>query len=259
MELLVAYEGDPAGLNMARALSNKMKRDGKILRGEHFDLAVIETPAISADWLEETYRYDGFVFLSKHASESGTLALTCHSTGNFAEARFGGNSREVAVPHPSLQKRYLQMLWERRSEFEGFEITIEATHHGPTALSKPTLFIEVGTGEEQWNDMALCRAVAGVVHNAVSAGTAQDHTVAIGFGGGHYSKKFTRILIDGEYALGTAIPRHALEVLDEELLSHVLERNRDATVALIDEKGLGKSKRRILRMLTETDLEVIEV
>ena len=72
--------------------------------GEFFDLLIIDTPAISADWLEEKYHYDGFVFLSKHAAESGVLALTCHSTGNFSEAKFGGNDREVAIPYPEFAK-----------------------------------------------------------------------------------------------------------------------------------------------------------
>src|SRR5579875_1796591 len=90
MQLLVAYESDPAGFNMASQIIRGMgeRRDG-LYRGRKFDLLVIPTPAISADWLEEKYHYDGYVFLSKHASESGTLALTCHSTGNFGDAKFG--------------------------------------------------------------------------------------------------------------------------------------------------------------------------
>ena len=66
--------------------------------------------------------------------------MTCHSTGNFSEAKFGGNDREVAIPHPDLQKYYLQTLQKHQSDFSEFQITIEATHHGPTALTKPTIF-----------------------------------------------------------------------------------------------------------------------
>ena len=64
MDLLVAYRDDPAGFNMADFLSKEMRKDGPIFRGENFDLLIIDTPAISADWLEEKYQYDGFVFLS---------------------------------------------------------------------------------------------------------------------------------------------------------------------------------------------------
>jgi D-aminoacyl-tRNA deacylase len=96
MELLVAYSDDPAGYNMAKFLSQKMKKDGDIFRGKNYDLLIISTPAIKADWLEEKYDYDGFIFLSKHAAESGVLALTCHSTGNFSEAKFEISSNLMA-------------------------------------------------------------------------------------------------------------------------------------------------------------------
>ena len=141
MELLIAYRDDPAGYNMANFLSQNMTLDGDIFRGKLYDLIIISTPTISADWLEEKYDYDGFVFLSKHAAESGVLALTCHSTGNFSEAKFGGNDRQVAIPHPDLQKYYLQTLQKHQSDFSEFQITIEATHHGPTALTLSLIHI----------------------------------------------------------------------------------------------------------------------
>src|SRR5579872_1601056 len=111
MQLLVAYQSDPAGFNMASYIAQDMdKQDNGIYKGKNFDLVVIPTPAISADWLEEKYQYQGYVFLSKHAAESGTLALTCHSTGNFGDAMFGGFARQVAIPHPHLQKSYMKRL-----------------------------------------------------------------------------------------------------------------------------------------------------
>lgn len=258
MDLLVAYEKDPAGYNMAKFISGHLEKDGEIFRGENFDLVMIPTPAISADWLEEKYNYDGFVFLSKHAAQSGELALTCHSTGNFAEAQFGGMERQVAVPHPYLQKSYMQALWERRVEFGGFDITIEATHHGPTALSKPALFVEIGTTEKQWNDEALCNSVAGIVLDVMSK-PIKKSPVAICFGGTHYPDKFTNELIGGRHSLGTVIPKHALEFLDDDLFSHVMDRNRQATAALLDWAGLGKQKQKVVDMLSNTSLEVVKL
>lgn len=258
MELLVAYEQDPAGHNMAKSISRHLREDGPIYRGENFDLLVIPTPAISADWLEGQYKYDGFVFLSKHAAQSGDLALTCHSTGNFAAAQFGGNDRQVAVPHPHLQKSYLRRLWQNRGRFSDFEITIEATHHGPTALSRPTLFIEIGTTEKQWQDESLCGSVADIVLQTLS-NPIEEAPVAICFGGTHYPAKFTGEILSGRHALGTVVPKHALEFVDENLLSHILERNKQAKSALLDWTGLGKHKQRLVDMLSRTDLEVIRL
>ncbi len=258
MELLIAYQDDPAGHNIAKFLSKEMNQEDNIFRGKFYDLIIISTPAISADWLEEKYDYDGFVFLSKHAAESGVLALTCHCTGNFSEAKFGGNERQVAVPHPHLQKAYLQTLKKNQSQFSEFQITIEATHHGPTALTKPSIFIEIGTSEKQWNDVSLCNSVASLVHQVISQ-PIQENPVAICFGGTHYPSKFTNELLEGKYALGTIIPKHALDYLDEKLFSHILAQNNMAQTALLDWNGLGSNKQKVLDFLESTDLEVIKL
>jgi len=258
MQLLVAYKDDPAGNNMATFISQNMKKDGEIYRGKDFDLLIIPTPAISADWLEEKYSYDGFVFLSKHAAESGVLALTCHSTGNFSDAKFGGNNRQVAFPHPQLQKSYLQKLWQNKNNFSDFQITIEATHHGPTALNKPSIFIEIGTTEKQWTDTTLCSSIAKLVVEVLKE-KQKSAPVAICFGGTHYPEKFTKELLEGKHALGTVIPKHSLDFLDQELFCHILERNNIAKSALLDWGGLGQNKQKVLDLLNQTDLEVIRL
>jgi D-aminoacyl-tRNA deacylase len=258
MELLVAYESDPAGSNMASFISKQMKKEDGVYRGNDFDLVIIPTPAISADWLEEKYHYDGYVFLSKHASESGTLALTCHSTGNFSDAMYGGFARQVAIPHPHLQKSYMKRLWEEKDVFSKFDITIEATHHGPTALSKPTLFIEIGTTKKEWTDKKLCENVAKIVLEEMSE-SPKKHDVAICFGGTHYPSKFNKELLDGDLALGTVIPKHGLDSMDLDLFTHILKQNSEAKFALVDWSGLGKSKQKIVEMINSTNLEMIKI
>ena len=258
MDLLVAYKNDPAGHNMAKFISQNMNYDGDVYRGKNFDLIEIDSPAISADWLDEKYEYDGFIFLSKHAAESGTLALTCHSTGNFDEAKFGGNQKELAIPYPDLQKRYMQKLWDNHESFSDFEITIEATHHGPTHLKKPSIFVEIGTTELQWNDETLCFAVAQLVVNTLEKprGTSP---FAICFGGTHYSEKFTKELLFGKYALGTVMPKHALNFLTPDLFEHLLTQNNGVQAALLDWKSLGKYKQTLIDFLSTTKLEIIKI
>ncbi len=258
MDLLVAFENDPAGHNMAKYLSQKMEKNGDVYHSKNFDLIEIDSPAISADWLDEKYDYDGFVFLSKHAAESGTLALTCHSTGNFNEAKFGGNQKELAIPYPNLQKKYLQTLWDNRESFSDFEITIEATHHGPTHLKKPSIFVEVGTTEQQWNDESLCSSVAQLVFETLEK-PIDSYPFAICFGGTHYSEKFTKELLFGKYALGTVMPKHALEFLNPVIFEHLITQNNGAEAALLDWKSLGKYKQTLIDFLSTTKLEVIKI
>ena len=258
MELLVAYKNDPAGHNMAKFISQSMNKDGDLYHSKNFDLIEIDSSVISADWLDEKYDYDGFIFLSKHAAESGTLALTCHSTGNFNEAKFGGNQKELAIPYPDFQKKYMQKLWDNHESYLDYEITIEATHHGPTHLKKPSIFVEIGTTESQWNDEILCSSVAKLVVETLEK-PSDLYPFAICFGGTHYSKKFTKELLFGKYALGTVMPKHALEFLNSDLFDHLLIQNYGAKTALLDWKSLGKYKQTLIDLLSTTDLEIIKL
>jgi D-aminoacyl-tRNA deacylase len=82
---------------------------------------------------------------------------------------------------------------------------------------------------------------------------------AICFGGTHYPEKFTAELLCGEFALGTVVPKHALENLDEDLFIHILEQNKMAKAALLDWDGLGSNKQKIINFLNKTDLEIIKL
>ena len=55
------------------------------------------------------------------------------------------------------------------------------------------------------------------------------------------------------------VPKHALEHVDNSLFSHIIQRNKGATVALLEWNGMGKNKQKILEMIEETDLEVIKL
>jgi len=118
------------------------------------------------------------------------LALTCHNTGNFSDANFGGYSRQVSVPHPQIQKSYIQSLWNARGKFPGFQITIEATHHGQTALNYPALFIEIGTTEKEWSNVNLGNSVGQIIVDVMKE-LQKSYPIAICFGGTHYPEKFT--------------------------------------------------------------------
>ena len=62
MELLIAYEKDPAGHNIARFISQELEKNDSVYLGKYFDLAIISSPTISADWLEDKFDYDGYIF-----------------------------------------------------------------------------------------------------------------------------------------------------------------------------------------------------
>jgi Uncharacterized protein conserved in archaea len=104
----------------------------------------------------------------------------------------------------------------------------------------------------------LCISIAKLVHQ-VFVITLPENPVAICFGGTHYSSKFTNELLEGKYALGTVMPKHSLDDLDEELFSHIILQNKMAKFAFLDWRGLGTNKQKILDLLKSTSLEIIKL
>jgi len=150
-------------------------------------------------------------FVSRHSGETGEL-LTAHVTGNFGPAPYGGEPETLARAAPGAEKRVVEALAAYAPE--GYEVGIECTHHGPTATAVPSLFVELGSDEPQWTDSEAARAVARAVLDLRGTGadliggagetgdgdTRPRHVV--GFGGGHYAPRFTRIVRETEWAVG---------------------------------------------------------
>jgi D-aminoacyl-tRNA deacylase len=141
---------------------------------------------------------DLLVFASRHSGETGAL-LTAHFTGNFGPATYGGEPGSFARACPAAQKRIVAAFDEYAPD--DYEVGIECTHHGPTAVDVPMMFAELGSGEEQWSDSAGARAVAGAILAVVATPADSDKQV-VGFGGGHYAPRFERVLRETDWAVG---------------------------------------------------------
>ncbi|KPN30737.1 D-tyrosyl-tRNA(Tyr) deacylase [Halolamina pelagica] len=138
------------------------------------------------------------VFVSRHAGETGAL-LTGHFTGNFGEAEYGGEDGDLAEAAPSALSAYVSALGAHAPD--GYDVAIEGTHHGPTALDTPSMFAELGSGEEQWEDPEGARAVAQAVLSLRGVDAHRDRQL-VGVGGGHYAPRFFRVLQETPWAVG---------------------------------------------------------
>lgn len=199
-----------------------------------------------------------FVFLSKHKSDSGIPTLTCHCTGNFADAPFGGNPKEIAISMPSLQKAYLKAITSASPR--GYDVVIEATHHGPTSLKKPVLFVELGSSEKQWEDRdaakVMCESLLGVLDNKIES----CEKVGIALGGTHYPIKFNKLLLESEFGLAAVASKHALAAVDEAMIAQMMKKSSEkVTHILLDAKGLGSHKDRMIKMAEDTGLTILKV
>ncbi|MDP9197348.1 MAG: D-aminoacyl-tRNA deacylase [Thermoproteota archaeon] len=214
-----------------------------------------------ADELDEIYPDSGcFIFVSQHRSASNIPTLTCHTTGNFDGNLYGGRSREMGICYPWIQKQYLVELDSMKTHVPQYDIIIEASHHGPTSLSKPTLFIEIGSTEKQWADKTAAQTVCMALLRVVSTKPDYCKRVAIALGGTHYPTKFNKLLLETEYGLGSVVAKHNLQYLDELMVKQMISRSvEDVSFVVIDAKGMGGEKHRLLQIIEKTELELIKV
>jgi D-aminoacyl-tRNA deacylase len=209
---------------------------------------------VDSEHVERAFKTDLFIFASRHRSEAGKPGLLVHCTGNWTEeAQLGGRPYELAVAPASAMKEALQELSRRKRELrlDGYEVTMECTHHGPTSLSTPLLFVEVGSDEEHWSDQLAAKAVASAVYK-VAEGVNRFKT-ALGIGGPHYSPNFTKVvLLSPEIAVGHIIPIYVLQGLKEEMVTKAVERTLEKVeLILLDWKGLRAEHRDFLRPIIE--------
>jgi D-aminoacyl-tRNA deacylase len=212
-----------------------------------FDDLHLELEAAAAAFFREP---ELLVFASRHSGETGPL-LTAHFTGNFGPAEFGGDADALATAAPGAQARLLDAFDAHAPE--GYAVGMECTHHGPSDVGCPSLFVELGSGEAEWDDPAGATAVAraildlgdalavdGIengVDTAVDDGDADlvdavspvavrgDRTV-VGFGGGHYVPRFERVVRETAWTVGHVAADWALDAMRDR---HDDGRDRDGS------------------------------
>jgi D-aminoacyl-tRNA deacylase len=174
------------------------------------------------------------VFASRHAGETGPL-LSVHVTGNFGPAEHGGYDHSLAPAAPNAQTTAFETLTEHAPE--DYAVGMEGTHHGPTEIDTPSLFVELGSDEPQWNDPSGARAVAQAILALRGVDPTTERTL-VGFGGGHYVPRFERVVRETDWTVGHIGVGWALDAMGDPneyrpLLQRAFEQS-DSKYALID-------------------------
>ena len=189
------------------------------------------------------------IFISKHDSKTGKPSLTTHPIGNYGEAQFGGKSRTLVESSPILMTNLLRILKRNAKEAELYhKVCFEVTHHGPY-LSVPTLFVEVGSNQEEWDKIKPASVVAKSVLELLESGNfkkdkQKDLPVLIGIGGGHYAPRFTDVVFEKKVAFGHMIPFYQIESgnIDSEMFEKALQATPNVNGVYINKKTLKKSQ-----------------
>ena len=166
------------------------------------------------------------VFASRHAGQTGPL-LTAHTPGNFGDADYGGEPRSLPAAAPAALGVLRNALGELAPE--RYEVGMECTHHGPTDVGCPSLFAELGSSENEWTDPVGAAALAEAILELRGVEPTADRSL-LGLGGGHYTHRFERLVVDTDWRVGHVAADWAIEELGE-LRAHpdLLERAFDAS------------------------------
>jgi len=253
--LIVSSKPDLASSNIAQALITKAGFKQTSAQGmetyvkDNIALVVVEKLGIYTEPNDIPSDVSSTIFVSKHVSSAGKPALTVHATGNLTrDAKFGGSPEEVSYVDPSIIRRVLRALKAGVSRAGmQIDVTMEATHHGPTSFSMPVCFVEIGSGEKEWTDPVLGEIAANAVM-AAAAKVDETHPTAVGFGGTHYSAKHTRICMEGDYEIGHLVSSHSFEGgVSHSVIQDTFNKTAGScNTAIVDWKGLHSNDRRRL-------------
>ena len=213
-------------------------------RGRIYKLIEIEERLIHAEHIDAQVDADLLIFLSRHYSVNPVPVLTVHVTGNFGTADVGGTPRTLAPSAPAMMQATLRELSKHCPE--GYRVSYEVTHHGPTGLSLPSFFVEIGSTEKEWTDQVAGRVVA----ESVLSAAPKNPLPLIGFGGTHYATRQTEIALTSRGAFGHIAHTREIPGLDEELVREMMAKS-GAVAAYIDRKALDREKLNLLFGLLE--------
>ncbi|HJJ47807.1 MAG TPA: D-tyrosyl-tRNA(Tyr) deacylase [Methanocorpusculum sp.] len=228
---------DPAGVNIRKAI------DSLIATGETFPLFdgneitfhTTDQRIINADNSCVNPDADLIIVVSRHSSVNPVPVLTVHPAGNFGAAQLGGRDFTQGKTAPAWMKSILQ----NEAEFvpEGYRVSYEITHHGPTDFPAPFFFVEVGSTEKEWNDEAAYTAAAKAV---LFAHPASDTIPLIGFGGTHYAVRQTAIGLETRGAFGHIMHTRDVCNVTKEIVAQMAEKTGGVFGAHVDKKSLSR-------------------
>jgi len=263
MRLLLCSISDVASVNIRDALLDlggwsevgALQGHPSLARGEDL-LVTIQEPHLFADNVDalvsQQFQMEvgPVVFLSRHKAASGIPTLTVHPIGNFSKADFGGRPGTLVRSSPDMMTSALREL-KRNAADLGFQVSFEVTHHGPY-LEAPTMYIEIGSSDENWGNKDAAKAIARTLLSTECVKAPK----AIGVGGGHYAPRFSEVVATKRISFGHIIPNHFADHADDEALrsamAMAMERSEGAKLVYIHKKSMSRSRATHLRHLVES-------
>lgn len=212
----------------------------KKIRHENIDIELHDQLSLTPDIA---------IFLSRHRSKTGEPTLTVHPIGNFSDAQFGGQPKTLIPTVPKLMTHLLRLIAKNLQKTDlTYKVCYEVTHHGPY-LQTPTVFVEVGSTEIQWQQKEPATIIATSLLEMLPSHQNEDDfpkdiPVLIGIGGGHYAPRFTEIALQKNVAFGHMIPTYKIDegAITDEILEQAMQKTPGFNGVYLHKKDLKKSQ-----------------
>jgi D-aminoacyl-tRNA deacylase len=253
---IVCSTADPASLNIVRCLLDLTTWENHCgySSSGHNRLVIHDQQQIALCGLEDRLDELGLkpslvVLASRHKAKEEIPWLGGHFTGEIDPEK--GCERRLSAASPFGLRSFL--LNVSREALQGFRVSAEATHHGPTDINTPCFFAEIGSSEKQWSDPQAGEAVA----RSILGLEACELPVFLGIGGGHYVPRQTDLMLEAKIAFGHLFSSYQVESLDRDILKEAGEKS-GASFAYLDRKSLRSENRNgISPILEEIGLPIL--
>ncbi|MBY8990776.1 MAG: D-aminoacyl-tRNA deacylase [Candidatus Lokiarchaeota archaeon] len=208
---------------------------------------------------------DFLIFASRHTSKTAQPAFLVHTTGNWTNnADFGGDPQDLSVASALLLKAGFMSLLEKdfSLSLSDFTIEIEVTHHGPTVLKVPLIFIELGSSKTEWEISEAGESVANAIISTIvkflDYRNSKNQEIGLGFGGTHYAPNFHRLIENNDIAMSFICPKYYIKELNVELIYKMVNNTIEPVdYFIIDWKGTNsEDKKHLIPILEEFEIPI---
>ena len=169
---------------------------------------------------------DEVIFPSRHSAASGNASLTLHPIGTMQVPEnevpeYGGRSADCPPPNLRLAAWWRE-LNRVGNDFEGFDLSLETTHHGPW-IETPSMFIEIGSTSETWGHKEAAKLLAGIIYRGLGLDGGKglgkwngEGQVVVTLGGGHYAPRANMLGLYDHVWIGHMLATYALQFVKNE-------------------------------------------
>jgi len=208
---------------------------------------------------------DFLIFASRHTSKTARPAFLVHTTGNWSKnTDFGGDPQSLSLTSALLHKAGFISFIEKDLPImlSNFSFDVEVTHHGPTKLEIPLIFMELGSSKAEWGIVDAGESVAIVtintVFNYLKLKNKSDQEICLGFGGTHYAPNFRRLIENINLAMSFICPKYYVQELNKEMILKMIQNTSEKVdYFLIDWKGTNSAdKKHLIPLLEEFDIPI---